>query len=117
MSVPKKVLYYERSAFIQGLRSQNKAATPSRYARAIRRSLRAHPVLRASLRQSGSDFLSAYPGLTPWATFCRPLRGWTLDTASIPFFLNQHSREKTQRGVFLQQLKRRLSRKGLEDTA
>src|SRR5216684_3840619 len=30
-------------AFIQGLRGQNKAATPSRYARATRRSLRAHP--------------------------------------------------------------------------
>jgi hypothetical protein len=28
-------------AFIQGLRSQNKTAVPSRYARAVRRSLRA----------------------------------------------------------------------------
>src|SRR5260370_18646461 len=46
-------------AFIQGLRGQNKAATPSRYARATRRSLRAHPprtpASRAARYTSGND--------------------------------------------------------------
>ena len=49
-------------------------------------------LLRACLRQSGRNSYFRHPGLTPWATLCRPYPGLVLRFAAIVVYLMKSGR-------------------------